>query len=41
MEKRTRPHSPEFQLEVAQQVVDSGRSILRCSQQFNLRKIDR
>ena len=39
MKKRTRPtYSPEFRLEVAQQVVDSGRSIRDVASSLNLGK---
>jgi len=39
MNKRTRPtYSPEFRLEVAQQVVDSGRSVRDVASSLNLGK---
>ena len=39
MSKRTRPtYSPEFRLEVAQEVVDKGRSIKEVSQSLGLGK---
>jgi len=39
MKKRTRPtYSPEFRLEVAQQVIDSGRSIRDVASSLNLGK---